>query len=520
MKYFVFIAIFLSFFNKVSSQTEQLTNDSIVVFYFPSGKPSSEGIMRNGKPDGYWKSYFKSGRLKTEGNRINHLLEGAWNFYDDNGKLRTIIHYQAGLKNGNRIAFDENEKLISTENFRNDLLQDTSKIYFKNGVLQAITLFQDGKEQGRGIAYDSLGTIKEINDFKEGTLVRKQIVNRLDIQQKRTGLWVELYNNFKTREEITYEKGMKNGYRKMYDTNGNLTKVEKYIDDVLQNEPAELKAAEIKKQYYPDATVKQSGAFLKGIPVGMHIFYSPGGMPSTAQEFENGVLMAKGALDSLGRKTKSWEYYFADGNVKALGNYDQGLKEGSWQYFHSNKQLEQTGFFINGKANGAWKWYYDNGAIRRTDTYRNGKEDGFSVELGIEGDTLAFGEYENGEREGVWQFKSGKIKAKGAFSEGLMEGEWIHKQEGEIIVYRGFFKAGIPIDKHRAFYEDGSLKWEGRLVAGKREGDWRLFGEEGLLYLTISYEEGIEKKYDGVKIRPEFDRSMFENLLESNPFIF
>ena len=61
--------------------------DSIVkngyqVFYYSNGIKSSEGTMRNGKPDGYWKTYYQTGIIKTEGNRKNFLLDSLWKFYD------------------------------------------------------------------------------------------------------------------------------------------------------------------------------------------------------------------------------------------------------------------------------------------------------------------------------------------------------------------------------------------------------------------------------------------------------
>jgi hypothetical protein len=40
-------------------------------FRFENGAVSSEGYLRDGKPDGSWKTYYSNGKLKTEGNRKN-----------------------------------------------------------------------------------------------------------------------------------------------------------------------------------------------------------------------------------------------------------------------------------------------------------------------------------------------------------------------------------------------------------------------------------------------------------------
>ena len=53
----------------------QLPKDGPVKYYYPNGNVSSEGTLRNGKPDGYWKSYSESGRIKSEGNRVDFKLD-------------------------------------------------------------------------------------------------------------------------------------------------------------------------------------------------------------------------------------------------------------------------------------------------------------------------------------------------------------------------------------------------------------------------------------------------------------
>ena len=48
------------------AQEQQINTvtDGIAKFYYPNGKLSSEGTMRQGKPDGYWKTYFENGIVK------------------------------------------------------------------------------------------------------------------------------------------------------------------------------------------------------------------------------------------------------------------------------------------------------------------------------------------------------------------------------------------------------------------------------------------------------------------------
>ena len=80
-------------------------------FYYPNGQVSSEGIMRNGKPDGYWKTYYVTGVVKSEGKRTNFLLDSTWNFYNQAGELTEQINYKIGEKSGYTIRFSYDNPL-------------------------------------------------------------------------------------------------------------------------------------------------------------------------------------------------------------------------------------------------------------------------------------------------------------------------------------------------------------------------------------------------------------------------
>ena len=57
-------------------------------------------IMRNGKPDGFWKTYYPSGIMKSEGNRTNFLLDSIWVFYNEVGDTLQKVNYIMGKRNG------------------------------------------------------------------------------------------------------------------------------------------------------------------------------------------------------------------------------------------------------------------------------------------------------------------------------------------------------------------------------------------------------------------------------------
>ncbi len=95
----VFI-LFLFIFCNVSGQEISTIKDGYQVFKYPNGTISSEGLIKNGKPEGFWKSYYVTGIKKSEGKRTNFMLDSIWVFYDQAGDTTEKINYLFGKKNG------------------------------------------------------------------------------------------------------------------------------------------------------------------------------------------------------------------------------------------------------------------------------------------------------------------------------------------------------------------------------------------------------------------------------------
>jgi antitoxin component YwqK of YwqJK toxin-antitoxin module len=54
MKKIILISGFISLTTLLFSQLNENLTDGYKVFKYPNGTISSEGIIRNGKPDGFW----------------------------------------------------------------------------------------------------------------------------------------------------------------------------------------------------------------------------------------------------------------------------------------------------------------------------------------------------------------------------------------------------------------------------------------------------------------------------------
>ena len=89
----LFLSIGLLFSLKAFSQTEYQT------YSYPNGQISSEGTLRDGRPDGLWKTYYESGQLKSVGKRKDFLLDSTWVFFSEAGDTTLMVNYKKDLKN-------------------------------------------------------------------------------------------------------------------------------------------------------------------------------------------------------------------------------------------------------------------------------------------------------------------------------------------------------------------------------------------------------------------------------------
>jgi antitoxin component YwqK of YwqJK toxin-antitoxin module len=80
------MVLFLFCLSVISFSQTKTNENGYNIFYYANGQKSSEGNLRNGKPDGDWKTYYENGNLKSEVNRKEFQMDSMWKFYNDQGK--------------------------------------------------------------------------------------------------------------------------------------------------------------------------------------------------------------------------------------------------------------------------------------------------------------------------------------------------------------------------------------------------------------------------------------------------
>ena len=481
------------------AQHDTVVQNGHQVFYYPNGKISSEGEMRDGKPDGYWKTYDDMGILKSEGNRKNFQLDSLWKFYDDEGKLKLSITYKNGIKNGLRTTYLENEILV--DSFANNVKNGNSKVYYLSGNLKKITPFENGLENGTEKAYSDDGRLTMIAVYKNGFLRHQEFMNGMDKQGRKQGLWKEFYPDGSLKWAGTYKNDIKNGYFKYYDQEGNLEKIDKYVDGILQEDPPELAVYDIRTDYYPDGSIKVLGSYKNGVAEGVRREYDKNGKIEDSYLMYRGSVIGHGIIDESGLRQGPWKEYYTEGPLKAEGTYKNNVRIGLWKFYHLNGKLEEIGKYDKkGKGTGLWKWYYDNGLLRREENLYEGIYEGDYVEYYIDSTVLLEGTYVDNIKEGHWIDSHNGYREEGDYLDGVREGVWKHYYPGDVLKFEGNFIDGTPDGLHKWYYKNGKVQVQGKYVMGMREGDWRYYTEEGKLSLVIKYQDGIEIEYNAVKI--------------------
>jgi len=500
LKNLFYISILLLTVSNISIAQEK---DSLVpaVYYFENGKISSEGTLRNGKPDGYWKSYYPSSVLKTEGNRKNYLLDGQWKFYTEEGLLYLTIDYKEDKKHGQRITY-RGVKPYKIENFINDQKEGLTEVFFANGTIKNQTPFVSGREKGLAYEYDTTGVVISLLTYKAGVLVKDQQINRRDDKGLKKGIWIQFHPNREVKNEGMYVNDLKHGYWKYYKNDGNLIRIEKWINGVLVENADELAKLDIRREIDPNTgKIKTIGGYRNGKKEGVHREYDENGEVTGAKIYKDGIMLSEGIYDEQSRKQGLWKYYFVTGELKEQGAYKNDKKTGTWKFFFINGDVEQIGEYVQDLPEGTWRWYYANKQVRLEEEYIDGFEDGLSTEYSDSGLVVAEGKYIEGFKEGEWIYTVGNTIEKGKYYEGEKQGLWrMTYIDTKKTAFEGEYLNGVENGVFTYYHENGQLSKRGRYQLGIREGLWEFYNDNAATRLTIKYENGKEVEYNGVKI--------------------
>jgi uncharacterized protein len=511
-------------------------------FFYDNGKISSEGLMKDGKPYGYWKNYSKNGKIKIEGNRKSFLLDSLWKFYDEKGKLSKTINYKEGKKNGLTSVYDTSQIIVTTENYVNDIKQGLTRTFYKSGKTKSTMPYVKGKLDGTGYEYSQDSLITAISSYKEGILQSFEKINQRDAENKKQGIWKDFYDNQELKREQKFNDDSLDGYVKEYDKKGNLLSTKKFNNGKQILNAPEIANVEVYRELFDDNTLKYEGVYSEGVAIGTHYKYKQKyqcdsslilkddstttsnsepvyinklicrnvSVPDSAIEYFDGTVVARGAVDSVRNRIGIWSEFHNTGEFKGKGIYKEGNRTGDWEFYYASGKLEQKGKYDKkGRMQGIWKWYYESGKLWREENYVNGKRDGQLTDYTEDEKIILQGNFIENKKEGVWNYETPDYKEIGNYTNDEPDSLWkSYYMPGKLKRFEGKFQTGDPVGIHTVYYPNGNKMYIGNYIGGMKDGDWKFYDEEGYNFLTITYKNDIEIKWQGEKIRPTYEESL------------
>jgi uncharacterized protein len=512
---FVFITVFI--FIVIQAQDNQQLTDGYHIYKYPNGAVSSEGMIKNGRPEGFWKNFYVTGVKISEGKRTNFLLDSIWVFFDQVGDTTEKISYLLGKKNGWNYKYKKDPAkgvfVYSKELYAGDKKEGSAYIFYPDGKIQQTIPYNNGKKEGLSKEYDKEGNIVTLLEYNNDFLVSRDKINSLDNKGLKQGTWKEFYPNGSLKSEKTFKDDQMHGYYKEYDNRGRLTLTMLYDNGrIVKSNVEDEPDIEIVDKHDENGKLTYRGTFRNKIPVGTHREYGSDGKVKNSFIYnDNGVLISEGIVDDAGNRNGKWKDFYPDGKILDEGQLTDNRRTGFWKFYTLTGKVEQTGSYNNGRPDGSWKWFYGNDTILKEEEYFQGVRDGLSTEYSPTGEIIAQGQFSDGERNGEWKFKSPEFSEEGKYLLGLKDGVWKSYYGNGKQMFKGKFIQGNPDGPQIYYYDSGKVKEEQYFQMGIREKTWKKFNEDGTLFLVISYKNDLETSINGVKIKlPESDAKLIK----------
>ena len=471
------------------------------VFFYSNGQKSSEGYLEQGKPNGYWKNYYETGVLKSEGNRKEFQLDSTWRFFRVDGSLQQSIEYKENLKFGLECFYDSLGRKERSISYKSDVKEGPASEYFQTGGVRTSFNYTNNLIEGKYLEYAEDGRVITRRTYKNGLIYSEEKINRYNKSGQRIGLWVDLRDNGKLKEEGNYLNGLKEGTFKLYNKQGEFWKYEFYELGVLKENAEETEFVKIEKFYDSKGRVIERGGTKNGLKHGIFQTLDSTGNIIFSRLYLNDSKQAEGKYDSLNREIGEWKYFYPSGSVRTVGSFSNGKKVGDWKFYFENGKVEQTGKFDNNLIIGKWLWYYPSGVVLREEYYRKGKLDGHYTENDSLGNVVLEGDYADGLKQGKWFRFINDHKEEGEYIDDERNGLWLFTHSNGNKMFEGKFELGVPVGKHEHYYSNGKLEMRGAYEGGELDGDWMYFDENGIYINTITYQSGKLYKVDGIKLK-------------------
>lgn len=385
-----------------SEECVEIIDETIVVYTRnPKGMKQGPCVGR----------FIDSEMLSLSCNYVDDLLDGLYTTYHENGLQKQVGCYNMGKRDGVFVTYNDSGDEIERCEYVLDLIQgvkltrefdrETTTFYVDNlregeevirnwlyDYIYETKIYKSDKLNGLCKYYYETGALRHTIEYVNG------VIDGLETSYLRT----DVKEPPRVSETIMWKNGKKNGMRTIYysRTSGIFKKIP-YVDDVIVGEVT---------KYYEGGVVKSIKMFDKNVKHGECKVYDTDGklmkvwachLGVKSGEFtrfhDDGKISAKGVYNNDKYDGLVYRYYL-NGNIESIKKYLTGSKNGHQVYYYENgrKSLEYT--LYRGKLHNVRTEYYPHGGFQTRTLYDNGARV-WIEEYRANGSMMSYSEYFN-----------------------------------------------------------------------------------------------------------------------------
>lgn len=219
---------------------------------------------------------------------------------------------------------------------------------------------------------------------------------------------------------------------------------------------------------------------------------------------EDGMLIAKGDFDKLGKRTGKWTWYTGLNEVKETAFYVDGKLNGKNLMLHKNGNTYVNANYKEGKLEDEYKYYNSNGALIQHKYFKGDTLDGiYKSYFKVGEEILEFNiPYKNGliYGEATEYYSNGQIYSKTNYSGGKITGVQTQYYIDGGISSEINYNNGVYEGSYKTYHKNGEVSQLGQCKEGAYDGSWKQYYPNGILQSEFSYKNdkltGISKNYD------------------------
>ena len=304
---------------------------------YQNGEITSETEYKNGEKTGAYTFYYRNGEIKEEGHYKKGIKTGTVENFNKDGDL--VYHQEfvvssfnggkkTSVKEGHFLLFDTESNLIEDFHYKNGLKTGICKTYDrKTHNLTTLNTFKKGKRHGAYTYYFDNGDLRESGNF---------------------------YRKIEVGGEVL--ENVYNGERLRYHENGQLKSKAIWKNYQLNG---------VTKGFYKDGKLSSIATYKNGLKTGSAKQWDDKGQP---REFVNYKIIQKDSVRTSVKDGIEKKWY--KGNLSAVQDYSNGLKDGFLRIYHPNGHLKLLRHFKNDEQDGIDKSFYKDGTLKSKETHR------------------------------------------------------------------------------------------------------------------------------------------------------